>query len=62
MIVSQLKLLQDELGMRATLLLDDPAAELDEKNLQRLFAELSSLEVPDDRDLVDARNRAFSST
>jgi DNA replication and repair protein RecF len=43
MIISQLRLLQDELGMRATLLLDDPAAELDEKNLQRLFAELSSL-------------------
>jgi len=43
MIVSQLQLLQDELGMRALLLLDDPAAELDEKNLQRLFTELSSL-------------------
>jgi DNA replication and repair protein RecF len=43
MIVSQLHLLQDELGLRAALLLDDPAAELDEKNLQRLFAELSSL-------------------
>jgi DNA replication and repair protein RecF len=43
MIVSQLQLLQDELGLRALLLLDDPAAELDEKNLHRLFAELSSL-------------------
>jgi DNA replication and repair protein RecF len=43
MIVSQLQLLQDELGMRAVLLLDDPAAELDEKNLQRLFDELASL-------------------
>jgi len=43
MIVSQLQLLQDELGMRALLLLDDPAAELDEKNLQRLFDELASL-------------------
>lgn len=43
MIVSQLKLLQDELGMSAALLLDDPAAELDEKNLQRLFEELASL-------------------
>lgn len=43
MIVSQLQLLQDELGMSATLLLDDPAAELDEKNLQRLFDELGSL-------------------
>jgi DNA replication and repair protein RecF len=43
MIVSQLQLLQDEQGMRAVLLLDDPAAELDERNLQRLFAELSSL-------------------
>ncbi|MEJ0086106.1 MAG: DNA replication/repair protein RecF [Pseudomonadota bacterium] len=43
MIVSQLQLLQDELGMNAVLLLDDPAAELDEKNLQRLFDELASL-------------------
>jgi DNA replication and repair protein RecF len=43
MIVSQLRLLQDEQGVRAVLLLDDPAAELDEKNLQRLFDELSSL-------------------
>lgn len=43
MIISQLQLLQDEMGLRALLLLDDPAAELDEKNLQRLFAELSSL-------------------
>jgi DNA replication and repair protein RecF len=43
MIVSQLHLLQDELGRRAVLLLDDPAAELDEKNLQRLFDELASL-------------------
>jgi recombinational DNA repair ATPase RecF len=30
MIVSQLRLLQDEQGMRAVLLLDDPADELDE--------------------------------
>lgn len=43
MIVSQLRLLQDELGTRAVLLLDDPAAELDDKNLQRLFDELASL-------------------
>jgi len=43
MVLSQLQLLQDELGLQAVLLLDDPAAELDEKNLQRLFAELSSL-------------------
>ena len=43
MIISQLQFLQDELGMRALLLLDDPAAELDERNLQRLFTELSSL-------------------
>jgi len=44
MVISQLQLLQDEIGLRALLLLDDPAAELDEKNLQRLFAELSSLQ------------------
>ena len=43
MIVSQLQLLQDEQGLRALLLLDDPAAELDEKNLHRLFDELASL-------------------
>ena len=43
MIISQLQLLQDELGLRALLLLDDPAAELDDKNLQRLFDELASL-------------------
>jgi len=43
MIISQLRLLQDELGMRAVLLLDDPAAELDHQNLQRLFDELASL-------------------
>ena len=43
MVISQLQLLQDELGMSAVLLLDDPAAELDEKNLQRLFDELASL-------------------
>jgi DNA replication and repair protein RecF len=44
MIVSQLQLLQEEQGMRAVLLLDDPAAELDEKNLRRLFDELASLQ------------------
>lgn len=43
MIVSQLQLLHSELGIRAVLLLDDPAAELDRKNLQRLFAELAAL-------------------
>jgi DNA replication and repair protein RecF len=43
MVVSQLQLLKDELNLRATLLLDDPAAELDEKNLHRLFEELASL-------------------
>jgi DNA replication and repair protein RecF len=43
MVVSQLRLLQDELGRHAVLLLDDPAAELDDKNLQRLFNELASL-------------------
>src|SRR5689334_1479029 len=43
MIVAQLRLLQDELNLRAVLLLDDPAAELDDKNLHRLFEELSAL-------------------
>lgn len=43
MIVAQLKLLRAELGMAATLLLDDPAAELDAKNLALLFDELASL-------------------
>jgi DNA replication and repair protein RecF len=43
MIVSQMQLLHASLGLRATLLLDDPAAELDAKNLARLFEELTSL-------------------
>jgi DNA replication and repair protein RecF len=43
MIVSQLQLVQCELALRAVLLLDDPAAELDQKNLLRLFEELASL-------------------
>jgi DNA replication and repair protein RecF len=43
MVISQMRLLQDELNLRAVLLLDDPAAELDDKNLQRLFDEFSSL-------------------
>jgi DNA replication and repair protein RecF len=43
MIVSQLRMLKDEKRLDATLLLDDPAAELDQKNLQRLFDELTSL-------------------
>ena len=43
MIVAQMKLLRDELGTRAVLLLDDPAAELDTKNLGLLFDELASL-------------------
>lgn len=43
MVVSQLRLLQDDLSRPACLLLDDPAAELDARNLQRLFAELASL-------------------
>lgn len=43
MTVSQLQMLQSEVDLRAVLLLDDPAAELDEKNLRRLFDELASL-------------------
>jgi DNA replication and repair protein RecF len=43
MVVSQLRLLQDEQRRAAVLLLDDPAAELDQRNLQRLFDELASL-------------------
>ena len=43
MVVSQLRLLQEERQLTATLLLDDPAAELDERNLHRLFDELTSL-------------------
>jgi DNA replication and repair protein RecF len=44
MIVSQLKLLKADLGRTATLLLDDPAAELDDNNLRRLFQELRGLQ------------------
>lgn len=43
MIVAQLKFLQREQGTQATLLLDDPAAELDARNLALLFEELASL-------------------
>ena len=43
MVVSQLRMLQDELARPACLLLDDPAAELDTQNLRRLFDELASL-------------------
>lgn len=43
MIVAQLKLMRIELGVSATLLLDDPAAELDAKNLGLLFDELYGL-------------------
>jgi DNA replication and repair protein RecF len=43
MIVSQLRLMRAEHGVEATLLLDDPAAELDAKNLGLLFAELAAL-------------------
>jgi len=43
MIVSQMQLVHASLGVRATLLLDDPAAELDAKNLGKLFEELASL-------------------
>jgi DNA replication and repair protein RecF len=43
MIVAQVKLMRAELDVGATLLLDDPAAELDTKNLRLLFDELASL-------------------
>jgi DNA replication and repair protein RecF len=43
MVVSQLRMLQSESSRPAVLLLDDPAAELDAKNLHRLFDELASL-------------------
>ncbi len=43
MVVSQLRMLQSESSRPAVLLLDDPAAELDAKHLQRLFDELASL-------------------
>jgi DNA replication and repair protein RecF len=43
MVVSQMQLLHAAFGVRATLLLDDPAAELDARNLGRLFQELASL-------------------
>jgi DNA replication and repair protein RecF len=43
MIVAQMKLLRSELQTQAVLLLDDPAAELDAKNLALLFEELTSL-------------------
>jgi DNA replication and repair protein RecF len=44
MIVAQMKLLKAVRGTQIVLLLDDPAAELDAKNLALLFDELSALE------------------
>jgi DNA replication and repair protein RecF len=43
MTVAQLRLLQDATQMTPTLLLDDPAAELDGERLQRFIDEVSSL-------------------
>jgi DNA replication and repair protein RecF len=43
MTVAQLRLLQDATGMSPTLLLDDPAAELDGERLQRFIDEVASL-------------------
>ena len=43
MIVSQMQLLKAEKGTQTALLLDDPAAELDARNLSLLFDELASL-------------------
>jgi DNA replication and repair protein RecF len=43
MIVAQMKLLRAELQTQTVLLLDDPAAELDAKNLALLFEELAAL-------------------
>jgi DNA replication and repair protein RecF len=43
MTVAQLRLLQDTTGMSPTLLLDDPAAELDGERLQRFIDEVASL-------------------
>lgn len=43
MIVSQMQLLKSELGTQTSLLLDDPAAELDARNLALLFEELAAL-------------------
>jgi DNA replication and repair protein RecF len=44
MIIAQLQLLKAEHATRSVLLLDDPAAELDTQNLQRLFKELDALD------------------
>jgi len=43
MVVAQLRLLQETTGMTPTLLLDDPAAELDGERLQRFIDEVASL-------------------
>jgi DNA replication and repair protein RecF len=43
MTVAQLRLLQETTGMSPTLLLDDPAAELDGERLQRFIDEVTSL-------------------
>ena len=43
MTVAQLKLLQDQAHLHPTLLLDDPAAELDGERLERFIAQVASL-------------------
>ena len=44
MIVSQMQMLKAERAVRAVLLLDDPAAELDRRNLRKLIEELATLD------------------
>ena len=60
MIVAQMQLLQDELGLRAVLLLDDPAAELDETKSASIVRRTELTSLPNDRDFADSGDRAFS--
>jgi DNA replication and repair protein RecF len=44
MTLAQLRFLQDATGMRPTLLLDDPAAELDREHLERFIRTVTQLD------------------
>ena len=59
MTMAQLRLLKDLTGTTPTLLLDDPAAELDGERLRRFIEQVLLLQVAADRDLFDFRIKAL---
>jgi DNA replication and repair protein RecF len=59
LVLSQLELLKADLGLRPTLLLDDPAAELDSAHLGRFISRVSSLETQLIVTALDSNHRVF---